>query len=190
MKIEEKSQVDRLKILFDFLCAIKKTMANKTPKEIWVKIWSLLDFKTLQKSCTVVCKNWREGIRGNASLSDHMTLNNEQKSLEDINEVLSNWEALKIVRMSSEMSNVELLQLAPHPSLEQIIFPKNYQLGVWGEVTKVCFDLKKHELNLLDFFDEEGEGDFVAPEEDILLEAMARMMILATLNNCPLMSDM
>ena len=104
VKVEEKS--------FDFLCAIKKTMANKTPKEIWVKIWSLVDFKTLQKSCTVVCKNWREGIRGNASLSDHMTLNNKQKSLEDINEVLSNWEALKIVRMSREMSNDELLQLA------------------------------------------------------------------------------
>ena len=155
-------------------------MANKTPKEIWVKIWSLVDFKTLQKSCTVVCKNWREGIRGNASLSDHMTLNNEQKSLEDINEVLSNWEALKIIRMSREMSNDELLQLAPHPSLEKIIFPKNYELGIWGEVTKVCFDLNNKsyegvenivELHLLDFFNGEEA------EENISLEAMARMMV-------------
>ena len=172
-------------------------MANKTPKEIWVKIWSLVDFKTLQKSCTVVCKNWREGIRGNASLSDHMTLNNEQKSLEDINEVLSNWEALKIVRMSREMSNDELLQLAPHPSLEKIIFPKNYELGIWGEVTKVCFDLKNKssegienivELHLLHFFDgwhwktyhDEVNQPFLErfkAEEDISLEAIARMMI-------------
>ena len=155
------------------------------PKEIWVKIWSLVDFETLQKSCTVVCKDWRVSIRGNASLSDQMTLNNKQMSLEDINEVLSHWETLKIVRMSSEMSNDELLQLAPHPSLEKIIFPKNYQLGIWGEVTKVCFDLKNKssegnenivELHLLDFFDDEGEGDFVV-EEDISLEAMARMML-------------
>ena len=134
------------------------------PKEIWVKIWSLLDFKTLQKSCTVVCKNWFDGIRGNASLSDQMVLNNEQKSLEDINQVLSHWEALRIVRMSSEMANVDLLQLAPHPSLEKIIFPKEFELGIWGKVTKVCYDLNNKssettsiekiiELHLLDFFE-------------------------------------
>ena len=99
-------------------------MASITPKEIWVKIWSLVDFGTLQKSCTVVCKQWFFGIRGSTSLSDQMVLNNEQKSLEDINQVLSHWEALRIVQMSSEMSNVELLQLATHPSLERIIFPK------------------------------------------------------------------
>ena len=185
---------------FDFLCATKKTMANRTPKEIWVKIWSLVDFKTMQKSCTVVCKNWREGIRGNASLSDHMTLNNEQKSLEDINEVLSNWEALKIVRMSSEMSNDELLQLAPHPSLEKIIFPMEFELGILGRVTKVCFDLKNKstrttsienvvELHLLDFFEgwhwmshlEEAIDPFFkrykAEDISLKLEAMARTMI-------------
>ena len=111
-------------------------MANVTPKEIWVKIWSLVDFKTLQKSCTVVCKNWFDGIRGNASLSDQMTLNNEQKSHEDINQVLSHWEALRVVQMSSEMAHVELLQLAPHSSLEKIIFSKEYELGLWGRVTK------------------------------------------------------
>ena len=172
-------------------------MANVTPKEIWVKIWSLVDFKTLQKSCTVVCKNWFDGIRGNASLSDQIVLNNEQKSLEDINQVLSHWEALRIVRMSSEMTHVELLQLEPHPSLEKIIFPKKIQLGIWGKVTKVCFDLKNKssdgienivELHLLDFFDDwhwktyhdEENQPFLKrfkAEEDISLEAMARMML-------------
>ena len=138
-------------------------MAGNIPKEIWVEIWSLVDFRTLQKSCTLVCKDWFGGIRGSTSLSSHMAFNNRQKSIEDINQLLSHWEKLRIVRMSSEMSNDELLQLAPHPSLEKIIFPKKFETGIWGKVTKVCFDLKNKssettsvenivELHLLNFF--------------------------------------
>ena len=117
-------------------------MANTTPKEIWVEIWSLVDFKTLQKSCTLVCKDWFEGIRGSTNLSRQMFLNNREMSLEDINLVLANWEKLRIVYMRREMSDDELLQLATHPSLEKIYFPKKYKLGIWGKVTYVCFDLK------------------------------------------------
>ena len=172
----------------------------KLPKEIWVEIWSLVDFRTLQKSCTVVCKNWFEGIRGSTDLSSQMVLNNCQKSLEDINLVLSHWDKLRIVRMSSEMPNVELLQLAIHPSLEKIIFPKEFQLGIWGKVTKACFDLKNKssgtnsienivELHLLDFFecwhwkktyhDEENQpfSKRFKAEEDTSLEPIARMML-------------
>ena len=178
-------------------------MANITPKEIWVKIWSLLDFKTLQKSCTLVCKNWFFGIRGSTSLSDQMVLNNFQKSLEDINMVLSHWEMLRFVQISSEMAHDKLLQLAPHPSLEKIIFPKKFELGIWGKVTKVCFDLKNKssetsieniiELHLVNFFEScywKTPGDEVHQPflkrfktEDISLEAMAhRMLNLETLH--------
>ena len=81
-----------------------KSMANIIlPKEVWVEIWSRVDFRTQQKSCTLVCKYWFEGIRGSTSLSGQMTLDNRQKSLEDINLVLSHWEKLRIVRMSSAM---------------------------------------------------------------------------------------
>ena len=153
---------------------------------------------TLQKSCTVVCKKWFDGIRGNASLSDQMTLNNEQKSLEDINQVLSHWEALRIVQMSSEMAHVELLQLDPHPSLEKFIFQKAYDLGLWGKVTRVCFDLKNKssetssienivELHLLDFFEawhfkthrDAHHQPFLKrfKGEDNTLEAIARLMV-------------
>ena len=177
-------------------------MANVTPKEIWVEIWSLVDFRTLQKSCTLVCKDWFGGIRGSASLSSQMALNNRQKSLEEINRVLSHWEKLRIVRMSSEMSSVELLQLATHPSLEKIIFLKEYELGLWGKVTKVCFDLKNKssettcienvvELHLLDFFEGwhwqtvrmEVHNEVRQPflkrfkTEDNSLEPIARMML-------------
>ena len=177
-------------------------MANIIPKEIWVEIWSRVEFRTRQKSCTLVCKDWFEGIRGNTSLSGEMTLNSCQKSLEDINRVLSHWEKLRIVRMSSEISNVELLHLDTHPSLEKIIFPKKFETGIWGKVTKVCFDLKNKssettsvenivELHLLNFFEswnwfgefawevrEEVRQPFLKrfKTEDISLGPMACMM--------------
>ena len=99
--------------------------------------------------------------------------------------------------MSSEMSSVELLQLATHPSLEKIIFPKKFELGIWGEVTKVCFDPKTKspatsvenivELHLVDFFEKVYWRDYGNRDhqpflkrfktEDISMEAIARMMI-------------
>ena len=177
-------------------------MAEMVPKEIWVKIWSEVDFRTQQKSCTLVCKYWFEGIRGSTSLSGQMALDNSKKSLKDINLVLSHWEKLRIVRMSSAMSNIELLQLDTHPSLEKIIFPKEYELGLWGKVTKVCFDLKNKasettsvenivELHLLNFFEgwhwqtirmevhNEDREPFLKrfKTEDNSLEPIARMML-------------
>ena len=172
-------------------------MAGNIPKEIWVEIWSLVDFRTLQKSCTLVCKDWFGGIRGSTSLSSQMVFKNWKKSIADINLVLSHWEKLRIVRMSSEISNDELLQLATHPSLEKIIFPKKFELGIWGEVTKVCYDPKTKspatsvenivELHLVDFFEKVYWRDYGNREhepflkrfktEDISMEAVARMMI-------------
>ena len=179
-------------------------MANMLPKEIWVEIWSRVEFRTRQKSCTLVCKDWFEGIRGNASLSGEMALNNFQRSLEDINLVLSHWEKLRIVQMSSELSNVDFLQLAPHSSLEKIIFQKEFQLGIWGKVTKACFDLKNKssgtnsienivELHLVNLFEScqwKTRGDDVSQPflkrfktEDISLEAIAcKMLNLETLH--------
>ena len=102
--------------------------------------------------------------------------------------------------MSHEMSNDELFQLATHPSLEKIIFPKEFELGIWGKVTKVCFDLKNKssvtkfenivELHLENFFDEWHSHRYDSSvrkqvnepflkrfkTEDISLESIARMM--------------
>ena len=185
-----------------YFVLIAKGMANIIPKEIWVEIWSRVDFRTQQKSCTLVCKYWFEGIRGSTSLSGQMALDNSGKSLEDINLVLSHWEKLRIVRMSSAMSNVELLQLDTHPSLEKIIFPKEFEIGIWGKVTNVCFDLKNKsseitsvenivELHILNFFESNWFGEIVMEvrdevrvpvlkrfrTENISLEPMARMML-------------
>ena len=147
-------------------------MSNRIPKEIWVEIWSLVDFRTLQKSCTLVCKYWFGGIRGSTSLSG-MALNNWQKSLEHINLVLENWEANNcpnVTQMSCEMSESDLLHLATHPSLKKIYFQQEYELGIWGKVTDVCFDLKTKSpatsienvvrLHFLNFFEKWNWRDY------------------------------
>ena len=41
---------------------------------MWIEIWSFLDFKTLQKTCTLVSKTWFEEIRNSTRLSGEMTL--------------------------------------------------------------------------------------------------------------------
>ena len=41
---------------------------------MWIEIWSFLDFKTLQKTCTLVSKTWFEEIRNSTKLSGEMTL--------------------------------------------------------------------------------------------------------------------
>ena len=141
-------------------------MSNRIPKEIWVEIWSLVDFRTLQKSCTLVCKYWFGGIRGSTSLSG-MALNNWQKSLEHINLVLENWEANNcpnVTQMSCEMSESDLLHLATHPSLKKIYFQQEYELGIWGKVFCVCYDPKTKSsatsienvvgLQLMNFFEQ------------------------------------
>ena len=44
------------------------------PIEVWIQIWSLLDFDTLQKKCTRVSKKWFQEILDSPSLSGEMKL--------------------------------------------------------------------------------------------------------------------
>ena len=46
------------------------------PKEMWFRIWSDLDFETLQKTCVLVCQGWFENIRGDGRLSGQLSLKN------------------------------------------------------------------------------------------------------------------
>ena len=53
------------------------------PIEVWIQIWSLLDFDTLQKKCTRVSKKWFQEIRDSPNLSGEMKLKttlNENKA--------------------------------------------------------------------------------------------------------------
>ena len=77
-------------------------MLANLPKEIWIHIFSFLDFESLQKKSTLVCRNWFEIIRNDCYLSGELRLNYKQKMMSsDINSVLANWKKLKILRISS-----------------------------------------------------------------------------------------
>ena len=87
-------------------------MASSLVEEMWIEIWSKLDFDTLQKICTLVSKDWKRLIRGSTSLSSEMYLNLDSRrdtnengfellNVEDINGVLWSWPKLKTLYVSN-----------------------------------------------------------------------------------------
>ena len=70
-------------------------MISELPREIQVKIFGYLDFKSLQHNATRVCKAWFEIIRNDSNLSGKLTLSLNSGS--DINSVLASWKKLKIL---------------------------------------------------------------------------------------------
>ena len=58
-------------------------MTIPLPKDVWIEIWSLLDFETLQKTCTRVCKTCFDDIRDGGSLSGEIRLNWESRNLKE-----------------------------------------------------------------------------------------------------------
>ena len=49
-------------------------MSSQFPVKVWAIIFSYLDFRTLQKKTTLVCKHWHEMIRNDPTLSGHLAL--------------------------------------------------------------------------------------------------------------------
>ena len=107
------------------------------PIEVWIQIWSFLDFDTLQKKCTRVSKKWFNEIRDSPSLSAEMklktTLNENTASwgrsekmmkVKDFNAVLDHWQKLKTLHVSRQMDiyrkNIQW-QLMNFEFLERII---------------------------------------------------------------------
>ena len=132
---------------------------QKLPEEIFEKILSYLNFNTLQKTCTLVCKEWRERIRNSSILSGEMTLNlvkndasisvgwekysyKAGKELE-INDVLSKWRKLHTLRVPCMMPDVDL---STHPYLRKVIVDLTQNLQMkkvnWIKVSKICYDPK------------------------------------------------
>ena len=100
----------------------RKRMDFSFPKEIWLKIWSELDFQTLQKSCVLVCKEWFDNIRGEGGLSDQLFLENDEIQDGDAEDILSKWENLKILRLSKNLDHLDLSKT--HKFLKKVIVPK------------------------------------------------------------------
>ena len=100
----------------------RKRMDFCLPKEIWLKIWSDLDFQTRQKTCVLVCKEWFDGIRADGRLSGQLFLENDEIEDADAEAILSKWENLKILRLSKNLDHLDLS--ITHKFLKKVIVPK------------------------------------------------------------------
>ena len=140
------------------------------PEEVLIQIWTYLNFKTVQKTCTRVSKSWFEIIR-NSKLSWEMKLkhypgNPKPKSkmdmleVEDFNAMLFHWKNLRVLHFSSEPDFTKFrLSLNSHKSLEKIVIPSGPAFstkgtllpakywgqyldgtGLWGWVTEYWID--------------------------------------------------
>jgi hypothetical protein len=93
------------------------------PEEVWILIWSYLDFETIQKTCTQVSKSWLEMIR-NSKLSWEMRLQFKLDLLEveDFNDILDHWKNLRAIHFKSELAFAKFqLSLKSHKSLKKIV---------------------------------------------------------------------
>ena len=72
--------------------------------EIWGNIFGYLDFKTVQKTAIVVCKEWQEIIRSDSKLSGHLVLYLPLKKLD--NNLLT---ALQSKSFPDQIQRIDLL---------------------------------------------------------------------------------
>ena len=124
------------------------------PEEVWIMIWSYLDFKTLQKTCTKVSKSWLEMIRS-SKLSWEMRLQHRFSffkldilEVEDFNDILDHWKNLRAIHFKSELEFAKFqLSLKSQKSLKKIVISSGPILyntespfGRLGDVTKYWID--------------------------------------------------
>ena len=120
------------------------------PEEVWIMIWSNLDFKTVQKICTRVTKSWLKMIRGSKlswkmKLEHHAFYNVDDLEVEAFDGILSHWENLREIHFSCEREFARFcLSLNSHQSLEKIVIlsgPVLYAKGsILGCVHKYWID--------------------------------------------------
>ena len=120
------------------------------PEEVWIHMWSFLDFNNLQKTCTLVCKNWLNQIRDSSVLSGEMKIFRsdsetqrfqeykrfmksgeieknavfETKKFEEFDQaeaVLSGWLKLKVLYVSNEKEIEKFGTFPKHKLLEKIV---------------------------------------------------------------------
>ena len=115
------------------------------PEEVWIEIWSYLDFKTLQKTCTRVSKSWKKMIRS-SKLSWEMKLRYRSYphmlEVKDFNAILFQWQELRELHFSSEHDFAKFrlgLNCNNNKSLKKIVIPCQIS---WGWVPLYWIDPK------------------------------------------------
>ena len=137
---------------------------QELPEELFEKVLSYLDFKTVQKTCTLVCHGWRELIQDSSILSGEMALKlteNDAATWDDesknfvyksgkemeIKTVLSNWRKLHTLRIPCNMPGIDL-SIYPHLRKVVVISPLAWHPNLqvkklsWVELSKICYNPK------------------------------------------------
>ena len=124
-----------------------KTELPLLPTEVWIKIWSFLDFNTLQKVCTRVSTKWFWNIRNSALLSGEMklkrTIYNKKGKIknlsdEDFNTLLSHWLKLKTLHLNGQESTEKIksdilskkINFKANTLLERIVVDETFHRGL------------------------------------------------------------
>ena len=96
------------------------------PEEVWILIWSFLDFETVQKICTRVSNSWLEMIR-RSKMSWEMKLQHpyhDKLEVKDFNSMLLHWKDLRELHFSSETDFTKFcLSLHSHKQLKKVVVP-------------------------------------------------------------------
>ena len=139
------------------------------PQEVWILIWSFLDFKTLQKICIRVSKSWMEMIRS-SKLSWEVKFRRPncpeliyihgKDEVEFFNTmIITHWNNLRVIHFRDTPCDKIRLCLKSHQSLERVVVENHWPgqtVGqkmnqaylkisysdciVWGAVTKFWVD--------------------------------------------------
>ena len=130
------------------------------PEEVWILIWSYLDFKTVQKICSRVSNSWLEMIR-RSKMSWEMRVKHsyydelqsqyyDTLEVKDFNSMLFHWKELRELHFSTETDFAKFrLSLNSHKELKKVVVPSAmpiYTQGsdldhkFWGWVTKYWID--------------------------------------------------
>ena len=122
------------------------------PEEVWIEIWSYLNFKTLQKTCTRVSKYWMKMIRS-SKLSWEMKLRYRSYphmlDVKDFNAILFQWHELRELHFSSEHDFAKFrmgLNCDNNKSLKKVVIPCQIEMYFnpksWGWVPLYWIDPK------------------------------------------------
>ena len=125
------------------------------PEEVWILIWSYLDFETVQKICTRVSNSWLEMIR-RSKMSWEMKLRHSYHNkleVKDFNSLLFHWNNLRELYFSSGSDFTKFrLSLNSHKELKKVVVPSaiafyrifrkgsKFSRKLWGKVTKYWID--------------------------------------------------
>jgi hypothetical protein len=141
---------------------------DELPEEVCINMWSYLDFETVQKTCTLVCRRWFATIRNSGKLSGTLALDLEpmfsaeirknwkkgfrefeivdQPSSQLKKSILSEWKQLHTLRFHAKLDD-GIFDLTKISSLHKVIFGKRWDSNLvelnnqpWIYMSEIWYD--------------------------------------------------